>query len=106
MRYLNGGMLISPKDILEAKIRIKLPGEKSYYETEFKDFFEKRSTEILEAHLGEQLFAHLKRYHSLMTKLANDYDIDGDNVVDFFFSDTMMNVPSIPGLLPPLDEEE
>jgi hypothetical protein len=106
MNYLSGGTLLSPKDILNAKIRLKLPDENSYYETDFKDFFAKKSTEILEKGFGEQLFGHLKSLHSTLMFLEKHFSEGENNNVEFLLPDVAMPVPYVHDLLPPTDGED
>lgn len=105
MKYLNGGTLISPSDILDAKIRVKLSGDNSYYETDFKSFFSKKSTEILEAIIDEQLFAHLKTLHSTLTYLKENFAADDKSIIEFLLPDSILPLNALQDILPTDDDD-
>ncbi len=105
MRYLSGGTLISPQDILDSKIRVRLPGENSFYETSFKDFFTKESTAVLEAALDEQIFAHLKQLHETLTQLNKNFVEDETSVVEFLLPESLMPLNAMHDILP-LDDDD
>ncbi len=105
MRFLSGGTLLSPQDILNSKIRIRLPGENSFYETSFKDFFSKESTAILESALDEQIFAHLKHLHSTLTELNKKYVTDESNIIEFLLPESLMPLNVMQDILPTDDED-
>ncbi len=105
MKYLSGGTLISSSDLLESKIRIKLQGENSYYETQFKDFFDKKSTAILEAIIDEQLYAHLKSLHDTLNNLKERFTDNEGNVVELLLPDTMLPLNTMQDILPSDDED-